>query len=126
MTTAAGRVFMAYLPRNLVWPIVRKELASTASTRAASNLSEDSISSLIEETRANGMAGVTGDFLPGISALAAPIFDHKSRIVAVIGALGRSEELSVEFDGKRASAVKRVAAEISRRLGYSFGTSMQG
>lgn len=118
LSTAAGRVFLSYLPRNLVWPLVRKEIAA-ASRAATSKLSEDSIPDLIQETRAYGMASIVGDFLPGISALAAPIFDHKSRVVAVVGALGRSEELNVEFDAPTACAIKRVATEISRRLGYS-------
>ena len=44
-----------------------------------------------------------------MNALAAPLFDHKNRIVGVIGVLGRSEELDVAFDGSAAQAQKRMA-----------------
>jgi DNA-binding IclR family transcriptional regulator len=54
-----------------------------------------------------------------VNALAAPVFDHTNRIVGVIGALGRTEELDVDFDGPAAMALKRTASEISRRLGGS-------
>lgn len=120
LTTAAGRVFMTYLPRAQVWPIVRRELTSAARKGGRQKFNEDAIPAMIEQTKTLGMAGIVGDFLPGISALAAPIFDHKSRVVAVVGALGRSEELSIEFDDPAAMEIKRVAAEISRRLGYTL------
>jgi DNA-binding IclR family transcriptional regulator len=119
LTTAAGRVFMTYLPRAQVWPIVRRELASAANKEHQRAVTEEAIPAMIEQTRTFGMAGIVGDFLPGISALAAPVFDYKSRVVAVVGALGRAEELSIEFDDPAAMEIKRIAQEISRRLGYT-------
>lgn len=119
LTTAAGRVFMSYLPRAQVWPIVRRELAAAANKDGRQKFTEAAIPGMIEQIRAFGMAGVVGEFLPGINALAAPIFDHKSRMIAVVGALGRPEELSIEFDEPAAVEIKRVATEISRRLGYA-------
>jgi len=37
--------------------------------------------------------------------------------------LGRSEEMSVAYDGPIAEALLRTATEISRRLGYMTGSS---
>lgn len=116
LNTAAGRIFLAYQPRKLVWPLVRSELEAPAPS--VMHLTESSISELIEETKHHGLASVSGDLLPGISALAAPVFDYRLRIVAVIGALGRSEELNIEFDAPTAKSIRRVANEISRRLGH--------
>jgi DNA-binding IclR family transcriptional regulator len=73
----------------------------------------------LAETRRRRLAHVTGDLVPGVNAIAAPIFDEKGRIAAAIGALGRPEDLDVDFGGKVAAALARTAEEISRRLGYS-------
>jgi DNA-binding IclR family transcriptional regulator len=64
------------------------------------------------------VARVEGDLVPGVNAIAAPLFDHKERIVGVIGALGRSEESRRRLQrGFVANALLRAATEISRRLG---------
>jgi DNA-binding IclR family transcriptional regulator len=55
--------------------------------------------------------------VPGVNALAVPVFDHKNRIAGVIGALGRTEELEVDHNGKVAGALLRTANEASRRMG---------
>src|SRR6516164_4962989 len=80
----------------------------------------DAVAQLLAETRTRRLAHVTGDLVPGVNAIAAPIFDEKGRIAAAIGALGRPEDLDVDFGGKVAAALTRTAEEISRRLGYSL------
>lgn len=111
LTTATGKVFASYLARDVVDDLLAAELkASRAHGKA-------DVGKLIEETRARGLARVRGDLVPGVHALAAPVFDHKNRIAGVIGALGRSEELDVAYEGPVAMALVRTAREISRRLG---------
>jgi DNA-binding IclR family transcriptional regulator len=117
LLTAAGRLFAAYLPVKQTRDIVEAERrALVAAGREPP--SESDWARQLEETRRAGLASVAGDLLPGVNAIAAPIFDHKGRIAAIIGALGRGEEMNVAFDGPAAVAVKRAAAEISRRIGY--------
>jgi DNA-binding IclR family transcriptional regulator len=60
--------------------------------------------------------------VPGVNAIAAPLFDHKGRIAGVLGALGRTEELNVAYDGPVARALLTTATEISRRMGYMGGS----
>jgi len=72
---------------------------------------------LLAEIRMQGLACVKGDLVPGVHAIAAPLFDHKERIAGVIGVLGRSEELDVDYQGAVAKALRSSATEISRRLG---------
>jgi DNA-binding IclR family transcriptional regulator len=113
LSTATGRVFASFLPRDVISPLLDAELKS------AKSFSRAKAEKLFEETRQLGLARVTGDLVPGVNALAASLFDHKNRIVGVIGALGRTEELDVDFNGPAATALRRMAAEISRRLGGS-------
>ncbi len=116
LSTATGRLFAAYLPESQTKALLDAERAAPAPA-AAALYEPRAMEQLLTQTRRLGLAHVTGDLVPGVNALAAPVFDHKGRIAAVIGALGRTEELDVSFDGKVAQALKRTAAEISRRLG---------
>lgn len=117
LATATGRIFAAFLPTTETRGLLDAErksaigaLAPLYETRAAE--------ALLADTRRRGLAQVTGDLVPGVNALAAPLFDQKGRIAAVLGVLGRPEDLNVDFDGGVAQALKRAAADISRRLGY--------
>jgi DNA-binding IclR family transcriptional regulator len=112
LSTATGRVFASFLPREMITDLLDAE--TKGSSRS---YSQTHVAKLLEETRQHGLARVTGDLVPGVNAVAAPLFNHKERIVGVIGALGRSEELDVKYEGPIAAALLRAAAEISRRLG---------
>lgn len=110
LSTATGRLFASFLSREMTADLLSAEMKT-------SHRSHVQVTKLLKETRQRGIDRVTGDLVPGVNALAAPLFDHKEQIVGVIGALGRSEELSVAYDGPTATALLRTAREISRRLG---------
>jgi DNA-binding IclR family transcriptional regulator len=116
LTTATGKLFAAFLPKEMTADLIDGEVkAARAHTR-------DTFAKTIEETRRHGLARVTGDLVPGVNAMAAPLFDHKDQIVGVIGALGRSEELNINYNGPIGVALLRTANEISRRLGRRTGS----
>jgi DNA-binding IclR family transcriptional regulator len=115
LSTATGRVFASFLPRAMTADLLEAE------ANASRQYPQARIAKLLEETRRRGLASVSGDLVPGVNAIAAPLFDHMERIAGVVGALGRSEELDIKFEGKIAVALLRAAAEISRRLGRPTG-----
>ena len=106
----SGRVFAAFMPREDVQSLIDAELVR--SPRMAYR-------AILDAVRQQGLSAVEGTLVPGVNAVSVPIFDHKNRIAGVIGALGRSEELDVNLEGKVAKALLKTAAEISRRLGQS-------
>jgi DNA-binding IclR family transcriptional regulator len=114
--TATGRVFAAFLSQDELGTLLEAECAEARKARLPWG-DAARVQHLLEETRKVGLARVEGDLVPGVNAIAAPIFDHKERLAGVIGALGRTEELDVTFDGAVARALRRTADEISRRLG---------
>jgi DNA-binding IclR family transcriptional regulator len=122
LATATGRLFAAHLPRGEVARLIEAERRA-ARRAAAAPADAAAVQRLLDQTRDAGLAAVRGDLVPGVAALAAPIFDHKGRIAAVIGALGRTEELDIAFDGPVAQRLRRTAAEISRRLGHGGGAA---
>lgn len=108
LRTATGRVFAAFMPRPAVSALIDAEMKR--SQRFADL-------KILEETRKLGLAAVEGALVPGVNAIAVPVFDHKGRIAGVIGALGRTEDLNVSHNGRVALALSRTASEVSRRMG---------
>ena len=111
--SAAGRVFLTYLPEAETEPFIEKELPAFAKGRKA-------IEAIQQEVRKRGIGRGLGEETPNIAALAAPVFAHTGRLalcLGVISAIG----FDTNYNGKPAIALKRAAAELSRRLGYSNG-----
>jgi DNA-binding IclR family transcriptional regulator len=117
LRSAVGQIFAAFLPPNQTRDLIQAE-RERLKAAGSPFLSESAWARQLDEVRKIGLAAVTGDLLPGIDAVAAPIFNDKGRLAAVIGALGRSEDIDVSFDGTVAAAVRNTAGEISRRIGF--------
>ncbi len=115
LPTATGRVFAAFLPSDMTDGILATEMR-------AAHQSAAQVRKLLDQTRMHRLAHVEGVLVPGVNAIAAPLFDHKGRIAGVIGALGRTEEMNVAYDGPVARVLLGMAAEISRRMGYMAGS----
>jgi DNA-binding IclR family transcriptional regulator len=116
-TSATGRVFAAYLPEAIWRPVFAAE-AKRGSPR--SSLSATSFARILAEVRREGMAAVAGTLIPGLNALAAPVFDQRGALVLVLGAVGRRETLAARSRGAAAAALKETAASLSRQLGFSY------
>ena len=82
-------------------------------------MSKTALDSTLDEVRARGLARIAGDQLPGVSALAAPIFDHLGDVAGVIGALGRQESFDIDWEGPIAIAIRETASEVSSRMGFA-------
>ncbi|HEY6838052.1 MAG TPA: IclR family transcriptional regulator [Geobacteraceae bacterium] len=73
----------------------------------------------LQEIRAKGYAISVGEFEAGASGVAAPVRNHSSRVIGVIGLVGPSFRLTHErLDGELASLVLRAAGDVSQRMGY--------
>ena len=71
----------------------------------------------LEAIRAAGIAHAVDAAVPGISALAAPVFDAAGCLVLSLTAIGPGPSFDVRDDGAPARALKACAAELSRQLG---------
>jgi DNA-binding IclR family transcriptional regulator len=112
--SATGGAFLAFLPPQTTAPFVRKELAQQARAGIAPRTQAE-VDRWVAEIRRRGHAR-TSEFIPGISGIAAPAFDHMGSMVLAVVALGYTKP----FDAAIASlsdAVSRAAAAISARLG---------
>ena len=112
LRSAVGRIFAAYLPKGEAAPLIAKERRGSRAGKAPP------VAEIVAATRRHGIAAVDGDLVPGVTALAAPIFDHRARLVASIALLGSAGHLGASALSRNAALLKRRAAAISMRLGF--------
>jgi DNA-binding IclR family transcriptional regulator len=113
LRSAVGLVFAAYRNDEEARALVAKERRTFGRT-----LGKGSVEERLTRTHRFGIGVVDGDLVPGVTALAAPIFDHRARIVASIALLGGPQHLDPRADSPVARLLKKTAAAVSGRLGY--------
>ncbi|MDM4767333.1 IclR family transcriptional regulator [Pelomonas sp. SE-A7] len=110
--TASGRLFAAHLPREVVVSALAMEAA--AEGRAAARLDK----ALLAEVRELGLASSRDGVVPGVSALAAPVFDEAGRIVLSLTVIGPSAAIDLDPAGSAALQLLASGRELSRQLGW--------
>lgn len=113
--SATGLAFTAYLPERMTGHLVKDELAENRRTGLRPR-SREELSALTARVSSQGYA-LAGDFIPGISGIAAPVFDHTRAMTLALITLG----YTAPFTSDRArieSAIQRVARSLSIRLGW--------
>jgi DNA-binding IclR family transcriptional regulator len=114
--TSDGKVLLAYLPPaevagHLAPPLERfTEHTVTALPEFAR---------LLAQVRERGYATAVDELEDGLTAVAAPVRNADGTVVASISASGPSFRIPASRVPDLASAVRRAAAEVSRRLGWT-------
>jgi len=117
--SASGRVFMAYLPRELTQPLVDKELiAFESSPHKLAPGNREEVDDIIQETRQHGLGRVLGHSVEGVSSLAAPIFDYRGELVLSLALFGFKSRFDADWNGRNAQLLRLTAGDISAQLGY--------
>lgn len=71
----------------------------------------------LAEVRTHGLSRSVGEVVPGVNAMAAPVFDHAGAMVLSITAIGPAGVFDTRWEGAISLALKSAAAQVSRRLG---------
>jgi DNA-binding IclR family transcriptional regulator len=71
----------------------------------------------LADVRAHGLARSEGETLPGVNAIAAPVFDHEGGIALAVTAIGPASIFDVAWGGGIAREVRACATRISHRIG---------
>jgi DNA-binding IclR family transcriptional regulator len=123
--TASGRLFAAFGPHAAVQEALANEarLAGAGTRHARSRAGGrfglgTAFDREIARVRADGVACIAGVALPGISAVSAPVFDARGRLVLSLTAIGPSATFDAAVDGAVAARLKPAAAQLSTRLGW--------
>jgi DNA-binding IclR family transcriptional regulator len=105
--TASGRLFAAWLPRERVRAVAgRARFDRHFETELAA-------------IRASGISHVVDLAVPGVSGLAAPVFDAGGQLVLALTAIGATAAFDARPQGSAAQTLLRCARELTRRLGAS-------
>lgn len=118
--TATGKIFAAYLPPKLVEPVVAAELrAAQKGWRGSGSVGGEDLAHDVDQVRRAGIATTIDLPVPGISALAAPIFNHSGHLQLAITLIGPSHKVDCRIDGPHATALLGFTQRLSTQLGYN-------
>jgi DNA-binding IclR family transcriptional regulator len=99
LATASGLAFAAFLPRHFTQPLIKTALKANDGTNLFAR-DFPSINRLIKQVREQGYAFNEGHLMPGVSAVAFPLFDRTLTLVAVLAVMGHHERINPR-DGKK-------------------------
>lgn len=114
--TASGKIFLAYLPDQVLEDILRKPLkVYTRNTiSAAENLRQQ-----LDLIRQQGYAFDDEEFETGIRAVACPIFDRTGKIIAAISIPSPASRMKPERVPEIVAALAEATQAVSRRMGWN-------
>jgi len=125
--TASGLLFAANLGESQLidWlsnepaasPAVEPMVDGTPRLRAVPALLDETLRAALAEAREHGVSRAVDGSVPGVSAMAAPVFDERGRMVLSLTAIGPTAVLDPRLDGPVALALKQSAKSLSRQLG---------
>ncbi|NYT35974.1 IclR family transcriptional regulator [Allopusillimonas soli] len=107
--SATGRIFAAFMDAEAV----RNYLDSAASLDRRESGKET-----VEQVRRRGLARAEGDFMSGMSAFAAPVYDDRGRLALAMTVLDYKTNFDHRWRGRTANALRESAANVSRALGW--------
>lgn len=113
--TASGRLFAALLPRAEVMPVLRDENRGAG---RRGRVLDDDLAAALQQVREEGLSRVKDLLIPGISALAAPVFDGRGTLVLGLTAIGPSAVFDSRAEGLLTRMVGGAARALSVRLGW--------
>jgi DNA-binding IclR family transcriptional regulator len=113
--SATGLAFLSFLADAGTADLIKHELAENRRAGLAPR-GRAELDEALEKTRRRGYAS-TGDFIPGIAGIAAPVFDRAGAMTLAVVALGYTQPFKADLDHIAASTL-RTARALSARLGW--------
>lgn len=110
LTSSNGMVFLAYQPRSKSRSILEAEMDRC-------DITDDVVAQRIDGVRAVGYATTKGSVIPGLSSIAAPVFDLQGWPMVTMGLIARSTDKNF-FTQRNIDAVCTAARKASESLGW--------
>ena len=112
--TASGRLFAALLPPAQVDAVV----GAMGGGEVGALRNDTDFQAELAAIRRGALARVDGSAVPGVSALAVPVFDASGRLVLSLTAIGPGATFNSAPEGAVATALVAEARALSTRLGW--------
>jgi DNA-binding IclR family transcriptional regulator len=114
LSSVIGRVFLAFMPESMTRPLIAAERRG----RATGLPTKQEISELLADIRRRKVSFAHSPLLPGVDAVAAPVFDYRGKLAAVICAVGRTEAMRTDWNSPAVKTLDDAARDLSHRLGH--------
>lgn len=109
--TGTGKIFAAFMDATTLAPALAAEGLTHPDQWA---IFQDELA----QVRALGLSRVRDELLPGISAMAVPVFDGFGRLVLAMAAIAPSAMLDLNPQHTQAQTLIDIGRELSQRLGH--------
>jgi DNA-binding IclR family transcriptional regulator len=116
--SATGMVLLSGWQPAAVDPLIRKEWEAAPSDSPWKASSVEEIHALLESVRVKRIVKGRGNIFPGYSGICTPIYDHEGAVCAALMAMGEVPQFDRSENGENADILRRVAASVSRRIGW--------
>ena len=121
ISSAAGRVFAAFMPSHVVNPFIEADFQSgTRPRHMGEYLDRREFKQLIQQVRAEGFARVSGDLLLGVDAVAAPVFRSDGTVLMTLTVLGSHGAIDIRPNSSTSQALQLACNNFSERVGYKL------
>jgi DNA-binding IclR family transcriptional regulator len=113
LATASGLAFAAFLPSHITRPFIRSAVKADKGLNLFAR-DKAGIDRLIAEVRERGYAFNQGHLMPGISAVAFPLIDCTTTLVAVLAVMGRHERVNPQDGAEMIAYLKKTTIRFGR------------
>jgi DNA-binding IclR family transcriptional regulator len=108
--TGTGRIFAAYMERSQIDAALKVE-------GSPDTMDDPVFAAELAEVRRLRLSCVQDELLPGVSAMAVPVFDGFGRLALAIAVIGPGVRLNLSPGGEQATLLCATGAALSQRLG---------
>jgi DNA-binding IclR family transcriptional regulator len=122
VNTAIGRVLAAWLDDEERAALLAQDALRLAGAQAADGETK-AFRARLAAIRAAGIDTALDKPVPGISTVAAPVFDHTGNVCLVLALMGPSGILDTAHESAPAQDLLAAAQRLSRRFGYVEGAA---
>ncbi|MCW5738109.1 MAG: IclR family transcriptional regulator [Enhydrobacter sp.] len=113
LDTATGRVFLAFLPAAETRPLLTAEVKSETGVRLPATIDE-----IVATVRRDMHSVILDEVVPGLGAIAAPVFDAQGSLACTIAIIMRSPDLQGGGRTTLVNAVQQAAGDVSKSAGF--------
>lgn len=122
--SAAGKVFLTYMPAHVTKALLDKEIADWNRRSAARDrITTKKADQISAEVRKHGIASASGTHNPMLSSLAAPVFNREGELELAITLIGIKGSFDISLKGMPAKQLQVTAHAVSRKLGASLSAN---
>ena len=110
LTTASGVAFAAFLPRHFTAPYIKRMLKEDRNLNLFAH-DMAGVGRLIAQVREQGYVFNAGHLMPGVSAVAFPLYDRSKALVGVLAVMGPHERVNPRDGAKMISHLKNATGD---------------